>query len=171
MDKTSLINQLIEIQLQLAQVLLPYAVDSWRHLDIPVAQLKSLFIIACKDGANFRTLASYLGTTPGNVTGIIDRLVEQNLVMRHPGMEDRRVTRLEVTEKGRELLANLIEVHNRYMVHILEHMSLENLQALSRGITGFTKAVLEHQKEFSEEPKVKGGNSNQIQKLKLKRQN
>jgi DNA-binding MarR family transcriptional regulator len=85
--------------------------------------------------------------TQGNVTGIVDRLVEQSLVSRNPSPEDRRVIWIEATDKGRQLVANLIETHTSQMLHILNHMSLKELEALSIGLSGYVKAVEEHQKE------------------------
>jgi len=149
MDKKEVINEIMELQRRMSQVIIPYAIKSWRELDVPLAQLKSLLIIAGKGETNFRTLAQDLGVTPGDVTGIIERLVEQGLVSRKPSPEDRRIIWLQATDKGRNLLANLMESQTCHMVYILEYMSLEDLQSLLNGLSGFIHAVVEHQKEFT----------------------
>jgi len=149
MDKKEVINEIMELQRRMSQVIIPYAIESWRELDVPLAQLKSLLIITGKGETNFSTLAQDLGVTPGDVTGIVERLVEQDLVSRKPSPEDRRIIWLQATDKGRELLANLMESQTRHMVHILEYMSLEDLQSLLRGLSAFIHAVEEHQKEFT----------------------
>ena len=148
MDKKEVINEIMELQRRMSQVIIPYAIKSWRELDVPLAQLKSLLIIAGKGETNFSTLAQDLGVTPGDVTGIIERLVEQGLVSRKPSPEDRRIIWLQATDKGRDLLANLMESQTRHMVHILEYMSLEDLKSLLKGFSGFIHAIAEHQKEF-----------------------
>ena len=56
---------------------------------------------------------------------------------------------LQATDKGRDLLANLMDSQTRHMVHILEYMSLDDLDSLLRGLSGFISAVVEHQKEFT----------------------
>ncbi len=147
MNKPDAINEIIELHKQATKVLGSYAIESWRKLDVPMAQLKSLFIIANKPDSNFKMLAHDLGVTSGNVTGIVDRLVEQDLVSRNLDQGDRRVIHLEATEKGLDLLANLMEVQNQQMSHILTHMSLEELISLSRGLSGLIQAVKDHQKE------------------------
>lgn len=147
--KEEVINEIIELQRRMSQVIIPYAIESWRKLDVPLAQLKSLLIITAKGETNFSTLAQDLGVTPGDVTGIIERLVEQGLVSRKPSPEDRRVIWLEATDKGLDLLTNLMESQTRHMVRILEYMSLEDLTSLLRGLSGFIHAVEEHQKEFN----------------------
>jgi DNA-binding MarR family transcriptional regulator len=103
-----------------------------------------LFIIATNDHTNFRNLAQDLCVTPGNVTGIVDRLVEQGLVIRNPSPEDRRIIRVEATEKGRALLANLMETHVRHLTQILEGMSTEDLSAFLQGLSAFIKSMEEH---------------------------
>jgi DNA-binding MarR family transcriptional regulator len=148
MDKKKVINEIIELQQKMSQVIIPYAIDTWRKLDVPLAQLKSLLIITGKGETNFSTLAQDLGVTPGDVTGIIERLVEQGLVIRKPNPEDRRIVWLQATDKGRDLLTDLMESQTRHMVHILEYMSQEDLKSLLRGFSAFIGAVEEHQKEL-----------------------
>jgi MarR family transcriptional regulator, organic hydroperoxide resistance regulator len=143
-DKAEAISEIIKLQQRASKVLAGYAIDSWRKLDVPMAQFKSLFIIVNKGDVNFSGLAHDLGVTSGNVTGIIDRLVEQGLVVRNPNPEDRREIRLEATEKGRDLLTNLMEAQTKHMAHILTHMSLEELNALSLGLSGLIRALGEH---------------------------
>jgi MarR family transcriptional regulator, organic hydroperoxide resistance regulator len=147
MDKTEAINEILSLQKRASNAVVGYAIDSWCKLDVPMAQFKSLFIIVYKEGANSRMLARHLGVTSGNVTGIVDRLVEQGLISRIPSPSDRRVIRLEATEKGRELLANLMEAQSRDMAHLLAHMCLEELTALFRGLTGLIRAIEEHREE------------------------
>jgi DNA-binding MarR family transcriptional regulator len=147
MDKAQAISEIIELQKRASHVLGGYAMESWRKLDVPMAQLKSLFIIVNKGDTNFHKLAQDLGVTSGNVTGIIDRLVEQGLVVRNPNLQDRREIRLEATQKGKDLLGNLMEAQTKHMAHILTHMGLEELTSLSRGLAGLVRAVEEHQGE------------------------
>jgi MarR family transcriptional regulator, organic hydroperoxide resistance regulator len=149
MDKKEVINEIMKAHHRMTRVITPYAIKSWRELDVPLAQLKSLLIIAGTSETNFRTLAQHLGVTAGDVTRIIERLVEQGLVSRKPSPEDRRVIRLHATDKGRELLANLIESQTRHMARILEFMNLDDLQSLLKGISGLIEAMREHQKEFT----------------------
>jgi DNA-binding MarR family transcriptional regulator len=140
-DKSHAISDIIGFQERLSRVFIDNAFEHWQRLDVPMAQLKSLFIITNKSGTNSRTLARYLDVTQGNVTGIVNRLVEQGLVTRAPSPEDRRIIILQATEKGRQLLTDLIEAHSKHMVTILDHMSHEELAALQQGLHAFVRAV------------------------------
>jgi DNA-binding MarR family transcriptional regulator len=148
MNKKEIINQLINLEQRMNQVMIPNATDSWRELDVPLAQLKSLYIITVKGETNFSTLAQYLGVTPGDVTGIIDRLVTQGLVNRQPSPDDRRIILLHASDKGRNLINSLMESRTRYIVHILEYMSLEELKSLLKGFSALIHVLEKHQKEL-----------------------
>lgn len=149
MDKAEIIKSIIEIEGQIGQTVLPYAMNSWCKLDVPLAQMKSLFIIMSKGETNLSALAQGLGVTPGDVTGIAERLVEQGLVIRKTGTVDRRITMLQVTDKGRELVTDLVESKSGHMLHILEHMSLDGLESLRKGLQALILAIRAHQQELS----------------------
>ena len=140
-DKGRAIRDIIGFQERLSRVYIDNAFEHWQRLAVPMAQLKSLFIIANKSGTNSRTLARYLEVTQGNVTGIVNRLAEQGLVTRAPSPEDRRIIILEATQKGRQLLTDLIEAHSKHVVSILEHLSDKELAALRAGLDAFVRAV------------------------------
>ncbi len=150
MDKKKLIDEVIKLQMEMNQLLGPIVMESWKNLDVPLAQLKSLFMITCKGSTNFRKLSDDLGVTPGDVTGIIDRLVKQGLVSRGEDPQDRRVIVLQATDKGRALLANLRESGANQMAQILAHMNSEELGSLSHGLSALIRSV----KEANEKPKA-----------------
>ncbi len=127
MDKKEQIKEIVALQQQADQILGQFSPEPWIELNLTLAQLKSLFFIAAKEKTNFKRLAEALGVTPPNVTGIIDRLVEQGLVTRTENPEDRRIMLLQITDKGRELINNLRENRARPMTKILDNMSPEEL--------------------------------------------
>jgi MarR family transcriptional regulator, organic hydroperoxide resistance regulator len=146
-DKAAVIQEILGLRYRASRIVGGYAFKHWQQLDVPIAQLKSLFIILAREKVNYRTLAMDLGVTPGNVTGIIDRLVEQGLVNRKPDSEDRRIIWLEASEKGCELFSNLMETEARHTVRILEYMNRDDLIAFAKGLVGFINAVEKYQKE------------------------
>ena len=109
MEKATLIKEIIELQRKVDRARRPHTLDAWMGLPVTVAQLKSLFFISNQGSSNLGQLAAALGTTPANVTGIVDRLVEHDLVSRSENVQDRRMLLLRTTSKGEELLANLRE--------------------------------------------------------------
>jgi DNA-binding MarR family transcriptional regulator len=63
-------------------------------------------------GANImREIADNLGMAVSTTTGIVDRLVDKDLVMRERPEEDRRIVKVELTDKGREVYQWDFEQH------------------------------------------------------------
>ena len=149
MDKSQLINEIVELQRQAGQTLGQYAASVWIDSGLTITQLKSLFLITSKGSTNFRKLAEALGVTPSNVTGIVDRLVEQELVGRTENSEDRRMMILRATDKGRTLLSYLRESGLNLMTRILTLLSLEELAALSQGLSAFIRAANAYKGEIN----------------------
>lgn len=136
-----MLAKVLELEHRSHQLMRQYSLDAWMGLNLTVPQLKSLLFIANHPDTNATRLAAALGVTPANVTGIIDRLVEQGLVFRKENPNDRRALVLKITEKGESLLANLRERRSSRMLEILNHMSAEDLSYLAKGLAALVKAA------------------------------
>jgi DNA-binding MarR family transcriptional regulator len=147
-DKEAAIKEILRVVEQIPRMFASPDLDEWRHLNVPMAQLKSLFLITNRKETNSRTLAEELDVTPGNVTGIVDRLAEQELVIRKPDPQDRRVIWLEATPKGKELLNKLMENHSKQFAMILGFMRVEDINSLSTGLKALLTAVEAHMEEL-----------------------
>ena len=141
MGKSQLIQEIVELERQVGRIIGQHAHIIWIDSGLTLTQLRSLFLIANKGSTNFRKLAQALGVTPSNVTGIVDRLVEQGLVSRTQNPEDRREMTLQATDKGQALVSNLREVGIKHMTHILSLLNLEGLSSLAKGLSAFVKAA------------------------------
>src|SRR5262245_5907601 len=73
---------------------------AWLNLDITMPQLKALIFVTQNEDATSGRIASGLGVTLSTITGIVDRLAEQQLVTRREDPRDRRVTRVLPTPSG-----------------------------------------------------------------------
>jgi MarR family transcriptional regulator, organic hydroperoxide resistance regulator len=141
MEKTELIDEIIDLQRQSNRILGHFPAEPWIELGLTIAQLKSMFFIVDKEKTSFKKLAEALRVTPPNVTGIIDRLVEQGLVSRTENPEDRRIMLLQATQKGQNLLNTLKENRTNRMMTILQQLSQEELSSLNRGMQAMVKAA------------------------------
>lgn len=68
-------------------------------------------------------LAGKLLVTGGNVTYVMDRLEEQGLVYRDRSPADRRIIEAKLTEKGRDLIAQVFPGHGEYIESLSGHLS------------------------------------------------
>lgn len=147
MNHQERVRQIVELERRASRLLRQHPFDAWMNLNITTAQLRSLFFIDNEGTTNFTRLAAALGVTSSNVTGIVEHLVEQELVSRTENPEDRRVLLLSVTEKGKALLNSLRESRTKQMSEVLAHLSAEELSILARGFTILVKAAEAHQQE------------------------
>ena len=141
-DKAQLIAEICRLQQQNTHVMGQYAPGVWMELDLTIAQLKSLFFIEFGGSSNLSQLATALGVTPPSVTGIVERLVEQGLVSRNENPENRRMLLLQVTTKGKALLAKLRESGLGRMSGILNQLSTEELTALAQGLAAIARIAM-----------------------------
>ena len=144
MEREELIKEITKLQQRLNQTLDQSTSDAWINLNLTVAQLKSLFFIDSNGVTNSRSLASALGVTPSNMTGIIDRLAKQGLVSRQENPEDRRILLLQVTDKGRDTLVKLKESKTSHMSEVLACIDTEELSILAWGLSSLVKAAEAH---------------------------
>lgn len=145
-DKTELINTIKGLQLRIAHCMRDDAPDVWLGLNLTIAQLKSLMFIKHQGITNFKTLAAALRVSPPNVTGIVDRMLEQGLISREENPQNRRMQLLKLTTRGGNLLTELYERGDTKLTEILSLLSLEDLSILAQGLTALAEAAEKNNK-------------------------
>jgi DNA-binding MarR family transcriptional regulator len=94
-----------------------------------------------KTGMTMTEVSRFLMVSNGNVTGIIDRLVAEGLVVRIADAQDRRATLVLLTPKGLRHFARIAEAHERWVNEILARFSDEQSQALIGSLDALTAAT------------------------------
>ena len=110
-------------------------------LDLTIDQLKALILIQSHDKISFKDVAQALGSTRGNITGIVSRLVQKGLVTREPDPDDRRVQYLMLTAKAQKLLNNIKQKIITVQGNILSVLTVEELAAMEKGLSAFVKSI------------------------------
>ena len=75
-------------------------------------------------------LSRRLMVSNGNVTGLIDRLVDEGLVERRPAPGDRRSQLVRLTRPGKTAFDAMIPVHEAWLEKLFAGLSAEEAQAL-----------------------------------------
>jgi DNA-binding MarR family transcriptional regulator len=94
-----------------------------------------------KTGMTMTEVSRHLMVSNGNVTGIIDRLVTEGMVMRIANQQDRRATVVRATPKGLRHFARMAEAHETWVNEILARFSREQSQALIGSLEALTAAT------------------------------
>jgi DNA-binding MarR family transcriptional regulator len=81
-------------------------------------------------GMTMTEVSRFLMVSNGNVTGLIDRLVADGLVVRVANRHDRRATLVRLTHKGLVLFAGMAEAHERWVEEVLAGFGREQSETL-----------------------------------------
>lgn len=95
-------------------------------------QLHALYHIE-DEGIPVNELAKELRCNASNITGLIDRMKEKDLVFRQHSTEDRRVWLVKLTDKGSQLKSKLYPEHRKNIkqrMQCLSHEELNNLKSI-----------------------------------------
>jgi DNA-binding MarR family transcriptional regulator len=95
-------------------------------------------------------LAETMGLTPGAVSTLVDRLVDNGLVERRSEPADRRAVFVHLTSSGRTLLKEAQDAKHRRVAEMMRRLDLDTCRALNRTLG----ALLSHWEEalLSERP-------------------
>jgi DNA-binding MarR family transcriptional regulator len=118
---------------------------SWNELSLTIGQLKSLFFIDFEGCTSMKKLAGSLGMASPNVTAIVDYLVKEKLVSRVKDPDDRRRLKLEITNRGKSLLANLRAGDVMEISTLLPLLGEQDLEHLTDGLKALAIAARSQQ--------------------------
>lgn len=103
-----------------------------RALGLSIPQFDVLSTLTEREGLTQQDLAARLYVTKGNVSGLIDRLVEAGLVERRAIPGDRRSHALHLTEAGRDLAARGLSAQEAYVGRTLGRIAPQDLATFER---------------------------------------
>jgi len=141
-EKAQLIEEVLQLEQKVYRLIRPIMPKEWLSVDLTMPQLKVLLFLFTDGPVRMGVLASALGVGMTTMTGIVDRLIRQKLVVRHSDDEDRRVVVCQLSVKGRDLITRLWQLRQIQMRNLLRKMELEKLRFVETGL----KAILESAK-------------------------
>jgi DNA-binding MarR family transcriptional regulator len=103
-----------------------------RTLGLSIPQFDLLSTLTEQEGLSQQELAQRLYVTKGNVSGLLDRMVEAGLVERRATPDDRRSNALHLTPKGRSLAERGIAAQKAYVDRTLGTLDPRDLADLER---------------------------------------
>ena len=108
---------------------------------LTLSQLKILMLLARHGSVSGGELAGLLGIGLAALSGMIDRLVLQNLVARSEDPHDRRVRRIALSKKGASLIGNIFNAGEAKMRALLSRLSDEELTVVAQATLLLVKAA------------------------------
>ncbi|WP_284984480.1 MarR family transcriptional regulator [Arthrobacter sp. efr-133-TYG-118] len=143
LERDRLLQHLEEISASFETMALPSVVGPLRSIELTIQQMKVLMVIATtEDGTNGRVLSESFDVSLASMSGLLDRLAAQGMLVRSLDPEDGRVRKVHVTPKGRAMLRSLMAARPEFSPDILALLDLEDLKALEQGLRAIMAKML-----------------------------
>jgi DNA-binding MarR family transcriptional regulator len=92
-----------------------------------------------EDGMTMTDLSRHLMVSNGNVTGIIDRLVAEKLVLRQAPATDRRSFIVRLTPKGAAHFATVARIHEGWVDELLTDIDADEAERIIGDLDGLAR--------------------------------
>jgi len=126
-DRATLIEEVVREFEHVNARMADFSGPSFLGLDITMAQAKVLHLVRGTGSLQMSDLVARLGVTVPTVTGIVDRLVERDLVIRRGTPDDRRRVVIEITPSGVDLIDGMRDLSSGQMLGLLSVMDEDEL--------------------------------------------
>jgi DNA-binding MarR family transcriptional regulator len=127
-DNRDLIDEILKMADMLFRRLLPAVPQEILELDVTMPQLKIMMILYIHGPQRMSDLASNLSVTLATATGLVDKLVERDYIVRDSTMEDRRVVLCRLSAEGNKTVTNIWDSARQHSRELLEAMDTGHLR-------------------------------------------
>ncbi len=138
---TVLKNDVLAAFRRVYQATLHRSMQPWLHLDLSMAQLKTLALVAEEPAGTISHVATALGITLPTASHLVDKLVRAGLVERYDDPLNRRRAIVQPSTEGAELVASLRSVNEAFLRACLARMAADDCAALLQGINALVEAA------------------------------
>ena len=114
---------------------------SEHEAEVSLPQFRALVILASRGPQRPVDLAEALGIDPSTATRLCDRLATRRLISRRRQAGDRRVVRLDLSDRGRRLVDSVTEARRGEIRRILAAVPARERDELARAFGSFARAA------------------------------
>ncbi len=142
-DREHLIEDAFRAQHEVFSAVMAAATPFWLGLDLSMAQVRGLMILAASESTTVSQVAERLGIGRSATSLLMERLVQAGLVARAEDTRDRRRTLVRLSPRGEELMSRLRQGEGKPMPlkTWLSRLSDPDLVALAQGVSALAAEV------------------------------
>ncbi len=107
-----------------------YTKISLKENDLTMPRFLVLWYITKYEPVNMSVLHNKMYMANSTLTVIVDKLVKEELVKRYRNPDDRREVLLELTEKGNDLLSNLLYRRQEFLEKSMKELKNEEIDEI-----------------------------------------
>ena len=139
-EKEGLIENILKLTDRTFRELFPMLPKEWLHLDLTMSQLKVVLLLFISGSSRMSDIASALGVSLATATGVLDRLVERDIVLREADPEDRRVVLCRLSNKGEKLISGLWQLSRDRAGELMRALALSQLLLITEALEALLQA-------------------------------
>ena len=140
LKQEELIERILQLGEKAFRELIPILPTEWLQLDLTMPQLKVVLLLFMNGPARMSDIASALDVSLATATGVADRLVERDIVVRESQPEDRRVVLCRLSEKGQKMMSGLWQLARDRTRELLELAATSQLQLITEALEALLEA-------------------------------
>ncbi|GAA1490801.1 MarR family winged helix-turn-helix transcriptional regulator [Brachybacterium sacelli] len=129
-DRTRAMQRIERLLVAISVRSLPRLVGSLLDAHLTVKQLKVLSALTGDESRTLSDLAGEFGVSLATMSGLVDKLVQRDLLERTADAADQRIRRLRLTALGRSVVAEIISPDPRLGDDVVAGLDTEELEAL-----------------------------------------
>lgn len=107
------------------------------------AQFRAVSLLCRKGSLSMSEMAQEMKISKQQLTPLVCKLIDHGLLVRKTDENDRRIVRIEVTEKGRSMYEELLPAIKRALMEKLKRLPAEELYELEQMLKR-TQEILEN---------------------------
>ena len=110
-------------------------------IGLTLTEIRILRLLSLNGPSPMAKLAAELYMTPASITGLVDRLETEQLVLRERNSRDRRVVNVKVTEKGAATFENGKKLYRGFVEKTMRSLTKEEARHLVDALTKLSRAA------------------------------
>lgn len=118
-----------------------------REYNIPLSHVQVLAMLNDNGSMTVSEISRRLGIAKPNITPLVDRLIESNLVMRQRDSEDRRMVNISICPEGVEKLRVIRLKITDLVAQWAEKLSSSDMKTLNDSLSNITRILGNTQRE------------------------
>jgi DNA-binding MarR family transcriptional regulator len=138
--KEELVENILQLTDKVFRQLLPILPMEWLHLNLTISQLKVVLLLFITGHSRMSDIASELGVSLATATGVVDRLVERNLLIRNGDPDDRRVVLCQLSNDGEKIIRDLWQLSQKRAGALMIALDTQQLLLISEALQALTHA-------------------------------
>jgi MarR family transcriptional regulator, 2-MHQ and catechol-resistance regulon repressor len=123
------------------QAFAAYSEAHVRQFDLTPAQFDVIATLGNTNGLSMGEIGEKTLITKGTLTGVIDRLIQKQLVLREIPEENRRNVIVQLTPEGQAIFEQSFPSHIAYLQERFEHLDATELETLTTLLAQLKQAL------------------------------